>query len=91
MGLRKLGFELLGKPVLGLVAFRHPDYDSFKVYSEMYRKGWFTSITIDPPSLHLMLSPKHAEVIDQYLADLEDSCAIVAAGEEGKTVEARYN
>jgi sphinganine-1-phosphate aldolase len=90
-GLQELGFEVLGKPVLGLIAFRHPDYDSFKLYSEMYRKGWFTSITIDPPSLHLMLSPKHAEVIDQYLADLEDSCAIVAAGEEGKTVEARYN
>lgn len=90
-GLQKLGFEILGKPMLGLVAFRHPDYDSFKLYSEMYRKGWFTSITIDPPSLHLMLSPKHTEVIDQYLADLEDSCAIVASGEEGKTVEARYN
>jgi glutamate/tyrosine decarboxylase-like PLP-dependent enzyme len=91
VGLEKLGFEILGDPMLGLIAFRHPEYDSFKVYSEMYRKGWFTSITIDPPSLHLMLSPKHTEVIDQYLADLEDSCAIVASGEEGKTVEARYN
>ena len=90
-GLKQLGFEVLGKPMLGLIAFRHPDHDSFAVYSEMYRKGWFTSITIDPPSLHLMLSPKHADVIDQYLADLKASCETVAAGKQGEKVEARYN
>ncbi len=90
-GLKRLGFEVLGNPMLGLIAFRHPDHDSFAVYSEMYRKGWFTSITIDPPSLHLMLSPKHAEVIDQYLADLKASCETVAAGKQVEKVEARYN
>ncbi len=90
-GFRELGFEILGKPVLGLVAFRHPDHDSFAIYSEMYRKGWFTSITVDPPSLHLMLSPKHAEVIDDYIADLALSLETVAAGKQGEKVEARYN
>ncbi|AWW73874.1 aspartate aminotransferase family protein [Erythrobacter sp. KY5] len=90
-GLAKLGFEVLGNPMLGLIAFRHPEHDSFALYSEMYRKGWFTSITIDPPSLHLMLSPKHAEVIDQYLDDLREACETVAAGKEGEKVEARYN
>ncbi|MEE4199347.1 pyridoxal phosphate-dependent decarboxylase family protein [Erythrobacter sp.] len=90
-GLARLGFEVLGKPVLGLIAFRHPDHDAFKLYGEMYRKGWFTSITVDPPSLHLMLSPKHAEVMDDYLADLADSVRAVAAGKEGEKVEARYS
>jgi glutamate/tyrosine decarboxylase-like PLP-dependent enzyme len=90
-GFRELGFEILGKPVLGLLAFRHPDHDSFAIYSEMYRKGWFTSITVDPPSLHLMLSPKHAEVINDYIADLAASVAAVAAGRQGEKIEARYN
>ncbi|EAQ29171.1 putative sphingosine-1-phosphate lyase [Erythrobacter sp. NAP1] len=90
-GLAQLRFEVLGKPMLGLIAFRHPEHDSFALYSEMYRKGWFTSITIDPPSLHLMLSPKHAEVIDQYLDDLREACETVEAGKEGAKVEARYN
>jgi glutamate/tyrosine decarboxylase-like PLP-dependent enzyme len=90
-GLNALGFEVLGNPILGLIAFRHPEHDSFAIYGEMYRKGWFTSITTQPPSLHLMLSPKHSEVIDDYLKDLGDSTAIVAAGNQGAQVEARYN
>jgi glutamate/tyrosine decarboxylase-like PLP-dependent enzyme len=90
-GFKALGFEILGNPMLGLVAFRHPEHDSFQLYSEMYRKGWFTSITVDPPSLHLMLSPKHAEVIDDYIRDLGEAVETVSAGKQGQTVEARYN
>jgi hypothetical protein len=32
-----------------------------------------TASNVDPPSLHVMLSPKHAEVADEYLRDLESS------------------
>lgn len=86
-----LGFEVLGKPLLGLIAFRHPDHDNLAIYGEMYRKGWFTSFTTQPPSLHLMLSPKHAEVIDDYMTDLRHSLETVAAGDAGGKVEARYS
>lgn len=90
-GLTELGFEVVGKPMLGLVAFRHPEHDNLAIYGEMYRKGWFTSFTTDPLSLHLMLSPKHAEVVDEYLEDLRVSRDTVAAGQQGKKVEARYS
>ncbi|MEL6286772.1 MAG: aspartate aminotransferase family protein [Pseudomonadota bacterium] len=90
-GVRALGFEVLGTPMLGLVAFRHPDHHSFAIYGEIYRRGWFTSVTKEPPSLHLMLSPKHAEVIDDYLTDLAASVEAVAAGTDGPKVEARYS
>lgn len=90
-GVKALGFEVLGNPMLGLIAFRHPDHHSFAIYGEIYRRGWFTSVTKEPPSLHLMLSPKHSEVIDQYLSDLADSVKAVAAGQDGPKVEARYS
>ena len=88
-GLIALGFEILGDPKLGLMAFHHPDIHAFALWGKMAEKGWFTSITKDPPSLHLMLSPKHLEVADQYLGDLKQSMSEVTADTE--KVEARYS
>jgi glutamate/tyrosine decarboxylase-like PLP-dependent enzyme len=90
-GVKALGFEVLGKPLLGLIAFRHPDADTLALYSAMRQRGWFTSFTVEPPSLHLMLSPKHAEVADGYVADLAASLAAVKAGDTAPKVEARYS
>ena len=92
-GVKALGFEVLGNPMLGLIAFRHPDHHAFAIYGEIYRRGWFTSVTKEPPSLHLMLSPKHSDFIDDYLSDLADSVKAVAeaADAEKLKVNARYS
>lgn len=91
-GVKRLGFGIVGNnPMLGLVAFYHPQAHAFAVYGEIYRRGWFTSVTKEPPSLHLMLSPKHADVADAYLADLEASLKAVTSGQDGPKVEARYS
>ena len=92
-GVKQLGFEVLGNPMLGLIAFRHPEHHAFAIYGEIYRRGWFTSVTKEPPSLHLMLSPKHADFIDDYLRDLDASLRAVAASADAEKlkVEARYS
>ncbi|MEM1035258.1 MAG: aspartate aminotransferase family protein [Pseudomonadota bacterium] len=92
-GVQALGFEVLGNPILGLIAFRHPDHHAFAIYGELYKRGWFTSATKDPASLHLMLSPEHANFVDDYLKDLEASLNAVAAAASGKAkeVEVRYS
>ncbi len=92
-GVKALGFEILGNPMLGLIAFRHPKHHAFAIYGEIYRRGWFTSVTKSPPSLHLMLSPKHADFIDDYLSDLAASLAAVEASEDAEKlkVDARYS
>lgn len=90
-GVKALGFEVLGRPLLGLVAFRHPEADTLALYSAMRQRGWFTSFTVEPPSLHLMLSPKHAEVADDYLTDLAACLEAVKAGNTAPKVEARYS
>lgn len=92
-GVKALGFEILGQPRLGLVAFRHPEHHAFAIYGEIYRRGWFTSVTKEPPSLHLMLSPKHADFIEDYLADLAASVEAVAAAKDAEKlkVDVRYS
>ncbi len=89
-GVRELGFEVLGTPQLGIVAFSHPTTDVFSVYKHLYRRGWFTSLTTQPKALHLMLPPFHAEVVDTYLTDLNDSLQ-AARGEQSEGFEARYS
>jgi glutamate/tyrosine decarboxylase-like PLP-dependent enzyme len=77
-GVRKLGFEVLGQPQLGILAFAHPQVDAMKIYAQMHHRGWFTAALIEPRALHLMLSPKHNEVANDYLADLEASLGAVS-------------
>jgi sphinganine-1-phosphate aldolase len=80
-GVARLGFSVLGRPQLGILAFTHAHADCHAILRALYAKGWVTGANVDPPSLHLMLSPKHAEAGDAYLADLAASMH----GAEGQT------
>ena len=90
-GVAGMGFKILGDPKLSLIAFDHPDFAAVQLWTKLYSRGWVTSITMEPPSLHLMLSPKHAEVADTYLADLQWAMDEIGAGKAGAAKEARYS
>lgn len=90
-GVKELGFEILGEPQLGILAFSHPEIDVFAIYKQMYLKGWFTSLTTQPKALHLMLSPFHTAVTSVYLDDLKAAMNIVTAGNNDAVTEARYS
>ena len=91
IGVKKLGFKILGEPLLGIVAFEHPELDVFAIYKQMYDRGWFTSLCSQPKALHLMLSPFHKTVTDIYLADLSDSIEQVKSGDKSAVKESRYS
>jgi glutamate/tyrosine decarboxylase-like PLP-dependent enzyme len=90
-GAEALGFRVLGAPQLGIMAFTHDEVDCMAVWGKLFERGWFTSVTTEPPSLHLMLSPFHLQVADTYVADLTWAVEQVKTGKEGKTREARYS
>jgi sphinganine-1-phosphate aldolase len=80
-----------GDPQLGLFIYGSESLDPFAVWGGMTRRGWFTGLTTAPRAIHLMLSPAHARVADEYLADLRASVAEVAAkGERAEGTQARY-
>jgi sphinganine-1-phosphate aldolase len=82
---------VLGKPQLGIVALSHPEEDIYAIYKQMYKRGWFTSLTTHPKALHLMLSPIHAHVTDTYLTDLESSLRQVQAGDKDRVSGSTYS
>ena len=91
LGVRELGFTILGTPLLGIIAFQHPDVDVFAIYKQMYDRGWVTSLTTQPKALHLMLSPFHKTVTNLYLSDLTESIEQVKSGDKRAVKEAKYN
>ena len=71
-GIRAIpGLDVLGQPhgsVFGLAGG-----DEINVYAlsdAMTERGWFLEKQQMPPSLHVTVSPFHAQVVDDFLADL---------------------
>jgi sphinganine-1-phosphate aldolase len=83
------GFEVIGAPQLGIVAFTHPEVDGLAILGKLYQRGWVTSAITEPRGLHLMLSPVHLTVADQYLADL-DWATQAARGQTGAAANVGY-
>ena len=85
----------LGDPQLGLIAFTARDAEAlsiFAVWARLKERGWFTGVVTEPQGIHLMLSPAHAHVIDEYVSDLREAVAgVVAGAESADGFEARYS
>lgn len=91
-GIREIpGLHVHGEPRLGLFAYGADDLDVFAVWKQLLGRGWFTGLVTEPRGIHLMLSPAHADVADEYLADLREAVETVrGSGESATDTRARY-
>lgn len=77
------GCAVLGDPVGSILSWASTDpaLDLYAVADAMEARGWFlnrlTGTGGGPAGLHVMVSPKHAEVLDALVADLRDTAALV--------------
>jgi glutamate/tyrosine decarboxylase-like PLP-dependent enzyme len=71
------GLTTFGDPQLALFTYGADESADavpiFSVWRELRQRGWFTGLVTEPQSIHLMVSPSHAEVADSYLADLAEA------------------
>ena len=74
------GLALRGDPPVTLFAFGSDTYDIFAVAEAMERRGWIVNRCKEPPSIHVIINPVHAPLIDDYLADLAASVDAVRRG-----------
>jgi len=86
------GLRTFGDPQLGLFTYGADDLDPFAIWARLTKRGWFTGLVTRPRGIHLMLSPAHAEVADDYLEDLRAAVREVRdSGGRGGDVRARYS
>ncbi|MFA5884150.1 MAG: aminotransferase class V-fold PLP-dependent enzyme [Acidimicrobiia bacterium] len=66
---------IVGDPIGPVLAFTSSPVDPAAVGDAMDDRGWHLNRIVDPPGLHLMLSPAHGDVLDALVADLRASVA----------------
>ena len=86
------GLLTYGDPQLGLFSYGSDEIDIYGVFAALHKRGWFTGLNSEPRAIHMMLSPAHAEVADQYIADLREALEAVRSGQaSGEGTRARYS
>lgn len=88
-GIRAIpGLEIWGNPPATLLSFGSEDFDIMAVGDVMDQRGWHLDRQEKPAALHMMVTPNHAKVVDEFLSDLAEGVKV--RGESlGK--EARYS
>ena len=84
------GLHVLGSPAMSVFAFGSDDpaVSIHTVGDALDAKGWHPDRQSKPPALHVMVTPAHGGVADDFIADLRDAVAKARSGEQqpsGKT------
>jgi glutamate/tyrosine decarboxylase-like PLP-dependent enzyme len=69
------GLHVWGEPDMTVVAIGSSTQDVFAIGDEMEKRRWHFDRQDQPPALHLMASPRHALVVDEFVADLRAAAA----------------
>lgn len=71
--------KLLAYPDSTLISFTsaNPKIGIYAVADQLQAKGWNVTRQQDPESLHLTLSPVHAEYMKEFIADLKEAVEVV--------------
>jgi glutamate/tyrosine decarboxylase-like PLP-dependent enzyme len=64
-----------GEPAATLLAFGSEQLDVMAVGDVMDDKGWHLDRQENPTALHMMISPEHEKIADEFLADLRSAVA----------------
>jgi glutamate/tyrosine decarboxylase-like PLP-dependent enzyme len=76
------GIEIVGEPIGPVLALHSPggELDLNAIADAMTARGWYLNRNTEPPGLHLMLSPGHAAVMDELVADFQNCVRAVREG-----------
>ncbi len=78
--------EILGDPEMSVFAFASvdPGFDVVSLGARMHDRGWRLDRQQLPDSLHLMVTPAHARVVERFASDLQECAEEVRKAGSGK-------
>jgi glutamate/tyrosine decarboxylase-like PLP-dependent enzyme len=85
------GLHVWSDPELWAVGYGSDAVDILAVADMLTARGWWPGRVREPRGIHLMITPVHAPVIEEYVADLAAATsAVAAASSRGATAPVRY-
>ncbi len=73
------GFRVLGDPAMYVWGFASELVDVMAVADAMAERRWYLGRQLTaPPSLHVVLTPLHGPIVDEFLRDLREAAETVA-------------
>jgi glutamate/tyrosine decarboxylase-like PLP-dependent enzyme len=85
------GLHVWGEPDLWAVGIGARGYDIHAVADRLVARGWWPGRIREPKGIHLMITPVHAGVLEEYLADLGQAVREVKASGAASTATATYS
>ena len=77
-GVREVpGLRILGEPDMTVFSFTSDTLNVYALGEEMERRGWIIDRQQRPQSLHMMVSPRHKDIVEPFLVDLRASAEAV--------------
>ena len=65
------GLRIMGDPHMTVFAFDSEEVDVFTLGSKMDERGWHLDRNQFPSALHMMVTPAHADLVDELVSDLK--------------------
>jgi hypothetical protein len=78
------GLHVLGDPAMSVLAIGSEELDIYEVGDELTLRGWYLDRQQFPPSLHLTVTPAHAQVTDRFLEDLRQAASAASRLSAGR-------
>jgi len=64
------GLHVVGEPAMSVLSFASRRGDIFRIADRLEARGWTLDRLQRPDSIHLVVTPAHAPIVDEFLADL---------------------
>jgi sphinganine-1-phosphate aldolase len=81
------GLTIQGKPEMSVFTYVSSDRDIGSIVESMRAKGWFVRPSSSPPSIHVVVTPMHERVADEYLGDLKAATLVAAKTQSVQLVQ----
>lgn len=71
-GIKKIPqLKILGTPKASIFSFSSDDINVYALAEAMEKRGWHLDRQQLPPSLHMMITPAHEQIVEPFLKDLK--------------------